>query len=621
VNEDFPIADGGAIIFGRIADTWAVGVLRTIDGKAVAHPMGEHLERELLVEVERNDAIDLSLLQPPLPPLEQREPIEPVVVMQKGTVIAERSLEDPRRYRLFEVAEDVIHSFDQTDFSQPWRVKRFEPGKGAVSAPFDLPGERRSLPVQALAGLARLQFAAVPDRFLGVLRIPVITEWSTDDVSAAGSFPTKALSGRASLAFRDGRASATLAFSEHLLFQNEPGPVEVSSIYAKLCDGTLTPEDTSAPRWVASRIVSTGMSSDAGGSVFSFAVPQLLLTFAEGSATATRETFRGLTLKAFSHRVVPENPSGWHTVTAPNAYAVTAFGREVRIVQSASNHVSVLHDGPPLCDDEVGRVLSLVQYFCGNRGEHVSTETFGAAGRLTFAFHERASATSQGVAPVRIDHWTPTPTLIERDFEPMLARMRALQAKSSQKLDAAFHHYFEGVASSYPVTRILMLAVAIDTLVALEIGNQRQANILDLEIFNRLLPSIREAIDEALARENVVGADAQKIRNKLAGLNNAGAAQRQRDFWASLAIDLTEEEDEVLKRRHEVVHEGHVGSERTAESLWGNYRRSAVLANLFNRAMLKLLGWTGPYLDATDFKRHRELQLVDGTPPPDQVPE
>jgi hypothetical protein len=576
--------------------------------------MAEHLERDVLVEVRRETAIVLASLQIPLPQIEQREPFGPTVVMQKGTIIAQPTLTDPRRYRLFEASKDVLHSFGEPYSVPPLPVSSYEPGSGTVGAVFDLPGGR-NIPVQSLAGLAQLQFAAVPDRFLDVLRIPVITEWSAEDVLARGSFPTKTVSGQASLAFRDGRTSATVAFSEHLLFQEESGPVEVSTVYAKLHDGTLAPEEASTPKWLASRVSFTGMSAGANGTVFRFHVPELIVTFAEGSVTATRETFRGLTLKGFSHRIIPEYPNGMDLVTARNAYAVMVFGRDARIVQSAADHVSLVHDGSPFAPDEVGLILSLIQYLCGNRGGHVSTETFGKIGRLTFTFHERASATSQGVAPVKIDHWTPTPEIVARDFESMLTRMRSLQSKSAQKLDAAFHHYFEGVASSYPVTRILMLAVAIDTLVALEIGNQRQAHILNQEIFNKLLPSIRAAVDEAIARENVAEADAQKIRNKLAGLNNAGAAQRQRDFWSALAIDLTKEEVHVLERRHEVVHEGHVGSERTPKGLWGNYRRSAILANLFNRAMLKLLGWTGPYLDATKFDGSRELSLSEGTPP------
>ncbi len=54
-------------------------------------------------------------------------------------------------------------------------------------------------------------------------------------------------------------------------------------------------------------------------------------------------------------------------------------------------------------------------------------------------------------------------------FQALLDAVRRLRDKSPSKIDAAFHHYFEGVNLSYPVTRILMLAVAIDTLVALQI--------------------------------------------------------------------------------------------------------------------------------------------------------
>lgn len=609
------IPDGTAVIFDRVSDTWVVGVISTLGDARVANPMAEHLERDVLLRVDLDTAIPLESLQRALPEQEQREPFGPIVEMRAGTVLAQRTIEDSHRYRFFELAADVIHPpFAMPDFEQPLRVRQFEPRVGAVGELLDLP-RGRNASVRSLATRAQIHYAVIPDRFLAVLEIPVITEWSVHRVRATGTFPTKSLSGPSDVTFREGRANATVTAAERGLFRDETLPVETSSVYAKMHDGTLRPDTPTVPQWIATGVRYTGASMGNGDAVFRFLVPELALTFSDGTASTTRETFRGLTIEGFSHRILPEYPDVLHVITAPNAYIVSLFGRDARIVQSAANHVSIVYEGCPLEREEIGIVLSLVEYMCGNRGEHMSTETFDATGRLTFRYQQRGHMTKRGTAPIRIDYWTTTPALVARDFDAMLARLRSLSEKSPPKIDAAFHHYFEGVASQYPVTRILMLAVAIDTLVALVMGNQRQVHILDNEAFQRVIKPARDATVAALASEGVPQDKTTKILNKLEGLNNASAAQRQRDFWTQVGVALTKEEADVLDTRHEVVHEGHVGSERTAEQLWDNYRRGCILANLFNRAMLTLLGWTGPYLDATDNRQKRELPLTHGTPP------
>ncbi len=600
--------DGIAVLFDKIAESARVGVL-TLTGEAPGCvPMGEHLQRGIFVPVALDSVIALATLQRDLPRFEEREPFGPILEIQAGTVVARRTPGDPTRYEFFEVTEDLLHAFDGYDPERRIRARRFEIGSGPKGEIVELRSQEVTS-VRALGNLAQLQHVAEPDRFLYVLRIPIITEWETSVVAATGRFPSKELTGPASVTFRDGRVSATLECPEHPLFVGEPQGVDVSSVYAKLEDGRLEPMSHSTPSWSATGVQYSGASVGGSGALFRFQVAGLTVAFVDGEATATRETFRGLTLSGFSHRIIPEHPSVFNLITARDSYIVSLFGREARVVQSAANHVSVIHEGTPLGRQEIGDVLALVQYLCGNRGQHVSTETFGVGGRLAFEFRERGTPTDRGLPPVRIDYWTKTPELVARDFSTMLMSIRRLREKAPVKLDAAFHHYFEGVNSSYPVTRILMLAVAIDTLVALQIGNQRQAQIICNEAFQRILKPIHAATLAALAAEGVAEEDATKILNKLGGLNNASARQRQRDFWADLGILLSEDEAEVLETRHEVVHEGHVGSERTAEALWDNYRRSGVLANLFNRAMLTLLGWTGSYLDATELGRRKEVSL------------
>ncbi|HTW85605.1 MAG TPA: hypothetical protein VMD91_16155 [Candidatus Sulfotelmatobacter sp.] len=576
--------------------------------------MAKHLLRDVAVEVDRASVVALERLQPEIEPRQStasdpvRAAFEPIIEVAAGTVLAEALKDDPTRYRFYQVVEDVLRAYNDLERDKSAIVRRFDVRHGPYGDQISR-RHRGGRPVRSLAGLAQLQYRAVPDRFLSVLRIPIITEWQVEDIPATAAFPTKRMAGLASLAIRDGRAEATVKAPEHPLFVDEPSGIDVAVVYRKLEHGAIAPSTPSTPLWSATDARYVGGSFGGSDAVFRFMVPRVSLAFGDGDIAATRETFRGLTLKGFGHRIMPEYPTGFDLMTARDAYIVNIYGRDARIVQSGANHVSLIHEGEPLQDSQVDDVQTLIQYLCGNRGQHITTETFDATGRLTYEFNERSGPTERGQPPIQLDHWTTTTNLVAPQFEAMLSAIRRLRDKAPVKLDAAFHHYFEGVNSSYPVTRILMLAVAIDTLVALQIGNQRQASIIDNRIFQRAIKPIRAAVERSLAAESVPSDKATKILNKLQSLNNASAAQRQRDFWTDLGINLTTEEAEVLESRHEVVHEGHVGSERTSDALWDNYRRSGVLANLFNRAMLALLGWNGPYLDATVTDRHVELPL------------
>jgi hypothetical protein len=102
----------------------------------------------------------------------------------------------------------------------------------------------------------------------------------------------------------------------------------------------------------------------------------------------------------------------------------------------------------------------------------------------------------------------------------------------------------------------------------------------------------------ALQTAKIVGSPADQLLGKVGYLNEVSSGKRQSAFWKHVNVALTKEEVSVLATRHDVVHEGHVGDDADEGTLLLNDRRSGILANLFNRAMLKLIGWTGPYRDA-----------------------
>lgn len=567
---------------------------------AVMPFIGRGIRREVMAG---EDVGSLRQLQPALPDREDGGLIAPFVEWRAGTVLAVPGGEDGV-FELYVIDRDVVHPFGaEPDLSTPLPVRRYDVRSGAIGELIPLPrGQNQS--VLVLAGTIELQFAAPPDRFLAILETPLLREWTVQAATAVAEFPNDRIDAAADVTLSDNGVTLHLAY-DLFKWPADPTPFNFADVHARLHDGSVTPH---SGNWKAEHVVVHG--DHHGERIYLTAKAyQFRLTYGTGPIAATRETFHGSTFKGFSHRIFGRDPQISALLFARNAFVVNVFGRDARIYQPAEDFVAVVHEGEPLADDERSALTSLLAYLAGNRLAHISTETFGADSRLSYEYHARGQRTERGLPPLRIDHWTETPVAIAEQLGALLHAMLELYRAKPMKLDAALHHYFEGVNSNYPVSRTLQLAVAIDALVALHIGN-KEMPIIDRDVFKKLIKPVRQVLDLALRAFAVPDDPARQLRNKLDNLNKASARRRQNSFWKSVGISLTPAELEILDTRHEVVHEGHLGEERGREALMENYRRSNVLANLFNRAFLTILGWRGAYRDANDPRS--ELPLTTG---------
>jgi hypothetical protein len=569
-------------------------------------PMAWHLDRtELVVDV--TSAVRLASLQRPVAEKEPRLPFAPYLMCRAGTLVLKRDSDQPARYSIFEVLSDVVRAFGNSDpdllHVRPFSLNGVTTG---VTATLDL---RDIVTLRTLVFEAEAQYQNPPDQFLYIVRVPPIIKWDVEVVADA-MFPTKQMQGRVHATLSEGALSVEMEAAERPLFAGEPPGTSTSTVYRTLIDGSIKPLEATMPSWRLGDTQYIGVSHDSRKeqSQFKFRAGSLNLTFSDGTAVATREMFRGINLKVFSHRIVPDDLDAFDYLMARNTYALRLLERDSRILQVESGYVALIHEGNPFLAGEIEDIQTVLQYLCGNRAQHLSTEKFDSQGRLTFEFRERSSPTSISLPPLRLDPWSSeNADRLATEFPSMVLAAHKLRTKSPNGIAAAFHHYFEGANSSYPVSRTLMLAVAIDALIAAHVGNQKQVFMFDKPVFRTIVRPLRKAAKQALAAAKINEVEAKRFVEKLNNLNNASVAQRQSLFWTELGIQLSDEEVEILKSRHNVVHEGHLGFEHSPEALEESYRRSNVLATLFNRAMLSLLGWTGPCLDLTDYERQREI--------------
>ncbi len=477
------------------------------------------------------------------------------------------------------------------------RAKRWGPTAGASVHVEELNYDE----VVEVFGLAlRAEFKAkVPrDPMYRFMAIPVLERWKTDEATLLSvTTDVETISGEGTAELNADGVNINLTNDPRKRFG--PEKAEIGDLDLQVSNALIEPVEAGLPSWRADHAYLHGMQNfwSLGGSAY-----RLTIRFEDGQAAATRETFRGDEFRALSHRVFRDNPEPLEAIFAHNAFVVEAFGRKARLYNPSvadGKATAIVYEGDRFDQAQTLALRGLMNFLLGKRLRHVSTESLADARLLAFEYHEVGEATERGLPALAIEHQARATTFLADNFGPMLDKFYALRQGVPMKLDATFHHYYEGANSNYPTSRILTFAVAIDALAALWWKQRTRPGVIGRDVFSDdVLPVIRTAMRAALAAVGISGPRANQLVARLDGMNESSSSKRQAAFWRHVNIVLTEEERAVLRTRHSVVHEGHVGDDVDEATLLLNDRRSRILANLFNRAMLRLLGWSGPYRDA-----------------------
>lgn len=513
-----------------------------------------------------------------------------------GQVVAVSS--DGSSWMSYSVAEDVLIS-PLPGEARPSVVKarRWDPSGGAVGDVMELKYDD-VVEVFTLTWRAEFKCNAPRDPMYKFMAIPVLERWTSGEgVAMTVTTETETVHGSGTMTMDADGVKATFTHDPRKRFG--PAKREISDVDLLLSDAVIEPHIKGDRGWRADHSYLHGLADfgDLEGRAYS-----LRVAFDEGPTAAIRESFRGAEFKAFSHRVFRDDPDPIELICAPNVFIVEAFGRKARVYNPAFTDgvgMAIIYEGDRFDRDQTLALRSLMNFLAGRRLRHVSTESLTDSRLVAFEYHEVGEATKRGLPALKIEHQARAPILLADQFARMLDEICALRRSAPMKLDSTFHHYYEGANSNYPTSRILMFAVAIDALAALWWGRQTRPGVIDRDVFsNEILPPVQRAMKAALRASNIVDSPADQLFGKLGYLNEVSSRKKQAAFWEHVGIALTREEDSVLATRHDVVHEGHVGDDADEATLLLNERRSGILANLFNRAMLRLIGWNGPYRDA-----------------------
>lgn len=373
-------------------------------------------------------------------------------------------------------------------------------------------------------------------------------------------------------------------------------------------------ESCEEPNWTTSHAVLSGTgyswsrSDGFAPSKVSLATSEVRVELAPGAPLISRDIFVGTSIVASNCYILTPDPP-LSIIPGVQAYSrglqTSLLGRNVLLYKPPTNDSSMPSHSLALlcleasfCEDEL-RVLS--QFFTllgGCRVTHVLHESFDAQKKLTVEYGTRSKATKQASPAIPLNNHLPVGYAAIEHLPNLLERMASVyRVGDSASLDAALHHYVEGVDSSYSVTRILRLSIAFEALVNLVTGDRMTSEkiIEDDTLFKSIETLLKSVLDN---RDNsyvasLTSIQIDRLKTKIHNMNQASNTKRIRLFWTLLGVTHSNEDDELIRRlRNESTHNGYVSDD--GEDVWKNYDDSKRLADMFNRCLLAYLGYEGP---------------------------
>jgi hypothetical protein len=354
-----------------------------------------------------------------------------------------------------------------------------------------------------------------------------------------------------------------------------------------------------------------------GHRYFKIIVQELRTESAADVPHITRETILGLILGSDD----PESVSA--------RFETTVFGRKMLVcgysTKGSSGQIDatqVIYYGPPFPIDKRMALLDLLRFLGGSRGNSTFREIFNRRGRrIRLAFRKRGVASRvEAIKPIDLRFVSNRPALAQlgKDFGKMVDGMLQLRKKNAIRLSAVMHHYSDATISSYPTSRLRNFSVAVEALAGLILNRQTKPSyIMDKTVFNRMIESVDAAFlaafDVAKISLHVSRAwtpsDAlNELHGRIKSINRQGPRIEVLDTLDGLGVRVKPIERKTFNDcRNRVLHDGYRGDENLVRALRRNDQAADLIANLFNRSMLKLLGYSGGYLDA--YSRRKTLSL------------
>lgn len=381
----------------------------------------------------------------------------------------------------------------------------------------------------------------------------------------------------------------------------------------------LSPDPPLRPFWSLS-VAWNGASHHAESGAFRGTVNliprSLVIDHAAGDVIATTAVFDGAPVSVWSdviyYREAPLNiiVMSLSRGPIPNAVFLRCFGRKaivhhpITYAETDKSYLAITYLGEPLGKIESAVLSGFIGYITGGRAANVATETFSLEEKLRTVIHDRGKATVRKRPPIPITQPTPYAQLITRSLSTVLEEFARWYGVDHNSFEAIFHHYAEGVDSSYPVTSTLRLIIAFEAFINLVTQDKKEnEKIVDTNMFTPVRDVLVATVTTYQAA-NATAFDAEalvRFVRKLTNLNSGSNTKRIKRFWELVDIVVSSDDQQLIRRlRNASVHEGFLVDEEGRQNLSGSANDMARLCDLLNRAILHYAKYTGPVLSAVD---------------------
>ncbi len=243
-----------------------------------------------------------------------------------------------------------------------------------------------------------------------------------------------------------------------------------------------------------------------------------------------------------------------------------------------------------LCSFVLGRQLLSIGYTVFDQKENlVEAYCHDPWGKNT-----KSSCSNADLPPVRIQ--LPSP----RSSKELISQLMPKYFELSDLLRLTEAMWYIWVSRGMPTgTNLPILAAALESIINgwFEFKSESHGVYLEKEIFVSLIEKeiieIRKKLDAIFRTENE-RLKVQNIVNKILQTNEFGVMERYRIFFEEIDLKIKPHEWDAINERHKFVH-GHA---RFKETDWSKVLSHVnTYETLLNKVILKLLGYSGKYID------------------------
>jgi hypothetical protein len=394
---------------------------------------------------------------------------------------------------------------------------------------------------------------------------------------------------------------------------------EIVGILESIVDGTLSfayDGRTVTAKGALSLDVRSSSSESGSHTRFKFDAYEISTILPDVAVAFTRETTLGMYLGARA------------AIGMATEFATNLFSRHARVAGYSTEGSSlpvdalqVVYEGGPLEAEQRVSVRDVLRFLSGQRGCSTFVEYFDQKlGSLGFVYKNDGPTTLHHVrAPVNL-HFIigrQEVKLLEHEFSVMIEAMRSIRESSHLAISATIHHYNDGSMNEYVVSKLRDMSVALEALGVTLLGRQaRLLPIISDDVFTERIALVLDAFDQAfLDIESTEVSKRERLRLKLVNLNLSSPRDELFSVLESLNIGLSDKEKSwIRKMRNGILHSGFHGDDSEHDVFQVNIQAADLFANVYARAMLRKLGFSGRYRDAVSGSETLQLDVAPDYP-------